>query len=235
MKIKEKIKKYLKSFTKDLLDEEIEIKVANPNLDTKKIKDYPLVKGKEILLRANFKGNFGDCFTNSPTVFKGKIKDILKHENISCQIACLNAVMRYYGIIENTRHCTSNYPEKCAKKFVEYVKDNFSPEKVGIIGFQPAFVREFSNEFDKIFVTDLNPENVGSVKYGIKVLDAKYNPEIIKCCDVVLITGSTIANNTFNKIYEKCKKYKTNYIFYGTTIAGIAHLLKLDRFCPFSD
>ncbi|MCQ6254556.1 DUF364 domain-containing protein, partial [Methanocaldococcus sp.] len=72
---------------------------------------------------------------------------------------------------------------------------------------------------------------VGKIKYGTKIIHGKYNEDLIKNSDVVLVTGSTISNGTFENIWELAKKYKKRIIFYGTTIAGISKILGIERFC----
>jgi uncharacterized protein (DUF4213/DUF364 family) len=57
------------------------------------------------------------------------------------------------------------------------------------------------------------------------------NEYLIKNSDVVLSTGSTTANGTLPEIIEMAKKYDKRIIFYGTTVAGVAKLLNLERFC----
>ncbi|AIJ05570.1 hypothetical protein JH146_0722 [Methanocaldococcus bathoardescens] len=217
-----------------LLNEDVEIKISDTKLDTARIKDYPLMSGKEILLRANFKGCYGDAFTDKPVEFKGTIRELLDKGNRAEIIATLNAVMRFLGLIDKTVHCTGDEPEKCAKKLVEYLKE-LKLKKIGIIGFQPAFVKEIVSNFgsENVIVSDLNPENVGKIKYGAKIIHGKYNEELIKNSDVVLATGSTIANETFEEIWELAKKYNKRIIFYGTTIAGMAKILGVERFCIF--
>ncbi|XRO76934.1 Rossmann-like domain-containing protein [Methanocaldococcus sp. 10A] len=216
----------------NLLYEDVEIKISDTKLDTTRIKDYPLMSGKEILLRTNFKGCYGDAFTDKPVEFKGTIKELLYKGNRAEIIATLNAVMRYLGLIDRTVHCTGDEPEKCAKELVKYLKE-LNPQKIGIIGFQPAFVKEVVNNFgaENVIVSDLNPENVGKIKYGAKIIHGKYNEDLIKNSDVVLATGSTIANGTFEEIWELAKKYNKRIIFYGTTIAGMAKILGVERFC----
>ncbi|CAB3288234.1 conserved protein of unknown function [Methanocaldococcus lauensis] len=227
-------KEVLKNLAEEnnLLYEEVEIKISDTKLDTTRIKDYPLMSGKEILLRANFKGCYGDAFTDKPVEFKGTIKELLDKGNRAEIIATLNAVMRYLGLVDRTVHCTGDEPEKCAKELVKYLKE-LKPKKIGIIGFQPAFVKEIVNAFgsENVIVSDLNPENVGKIKYGAKIIHGKYNEDLIKNSDVVLATGSTIANGTFKDIWELAKKYNKRIIFYGTTIAGMAKILGVERFC----
>ncbi|ACV24131.1 Rossmann-like domain-containing protein [Methanocaldococcus fervens] len=228
------VKEVLKNLAEEnnLLDEVVEIKISDTKLDTTRIKDYPLMSGKEILLRANFKGCYGDAFTDKPVEFKGTLREILDKGNRAEIVATLNAVMRFLGLIDKTVHCVGDEPERCAKKLVEYLKE-LNPKRIGIIGFQPAFVKEIVDNFgaENVLVSDLNPNNVGKVKYGVKIMHGDFNEELIKNSDVVLATGSTIVNGTFEGIYKLSKKYNKRIIFYGTSIAGMAKILGVERFC----
>ncbi len=231
------IKNFLKDIVKKhhLENEKLRIYIADTRLDTTRIKDYPLMKGKEFLLRADFKGFLGDAFTNKLVEFEGKLKDILNMENPAVIISTLNAVMRYLNLIDKTVHCQKDEPEKCAKRLVDFLK-NLKFNKLGVIGFQPAFVKTLVENFssDRVYVTDMNPENIGKTKYGAKILSEKDNEYLFQKCDLILATGSSVVNGTFWDIYDLSKKYKKRVIFYGTSIAGIAKLLNLERFCTFA-
>ncbi|WP_457612038.1 Rossmann-like domain-containing protein [Methanocaldococcus sp.] len=214
----------------NLMDENVRIYMANTKLDTKNIKDYPLMVGKEFLLRAEFKNCLGEAFTQQPKEeFSGTIKEILDRDNNDEIIATLNSVLRYLNMVDKTVHCSGEEPEECAKKLSEFLKI-LDPKVVGVIGFQPAIVKTLSEDFNLI-VSDLNPKNVGKVKYGVKIIHGSENEELIKNSDIVLATGSTIVNGTFYEIYKISKKYNKRIIFYGTSISGMAKLLGLERFC----
>ncbi|BAW31470.1 MAG TPA: DUF364 domain-containing protein [Methanothermobacter sp.] len=82
--------------------------------------------------------------------------------------------------------------------------------------------------------TDLNPENINKTKYGVEILDGrKHNKTVIRRSDIIVVTGSTIANGTFKEIMDMGADKRL--IFYGTTIAGIAALMGVERFCPLAD
>ncbi|MDK2790731.1 MAG: hypothetical protein PWP15_1238 [Methanothermococcus sp.] len=218
----------------NLLNEPIEIRPVNVNLDTARINDYPLLNGKEFLLRAFFKECTGDAFTGDVREFKGTIAEVLESDYDPLIIATLNAVMRYLGYIEKTEHCTKNEPEICAKKFSEYLVDEYGKNiTVGIIGYHPAIIKQMVETFgrDNVMATDLDFNNIGRIKHGIVILHADMNEYLIKNSDVILSTGSTAANGTLFEIINLTKKYNKRVIFYGTTIAGIAKLLNLERFC----
>ena len=202
-------------------------------------KEFPLVKGEEKMIEAEFRGSYGQAFTDEPSNFEGTIEDVLNMEFNSNKsrailVATVNAVLRHLGVIEKTRHCKNEEPEICGKKLVTYLKDNFNPKKVGIIGFQPAFVDHLSKHF-ALRVTDLNPKNIGKKKYGVLIESGNDATEdVIQWADVVLATGSCVVNGTLDKIMKYAQKYKKTVIFYGVTIGGAAYLLDLVRWCSMA-
>jgi uncharacterized protein (DUF4213/DUF364 family) len=105
---------------------------------------------------------------------------------------------------------------------------------IGLIGFQPAILENLVLTFgaDNVRCTDLNPNNVGSKKYGVKIWDGMTDTEkLIKWCDVLLITASTIINTTFDAIQEKTDSQDKRLIIFGVTGAGASALLGLERVC----
>jgi uncharacterized protein (DUF4213/DUF364 family) len=110
----------------------------------------------------------------------------------------------------------------------------FGKAKVAHIGYQPGHVKATSAKFNKVYVTDLNLENVGKVKFGFKILDGSKNVDVIKKVDVACITGSAIVNGTLFKLLNCCEKYGVKYILYGVTIKGAARILGYNVFCPLS-
>jgi uncharacterized protein (DUF4213/DUF364 family) len=50
-------------------------------------------------------------------------------------------------------------------------------------------------------------------------------------CDLALVTGTTVVNETLEAILEVAGG---KAVFYGISIAGVAELLGLERFCPRS-
>ncbi len=194
--------------------------------------DFPLIKGKEKLLQAEFRGAFGQAFTDSPASFEGALRDFLEmpletNFQKAAFIAVLNAVMRYLGLVEGTIHCKDEEPNECAQKLVDYLRQRFDHPKIALVGFQPALLEFCSREFP-VRAVDLNPENIGKEKYGVLVEDAGLKTqELIEWCDLLLVTGSTLANGTIDHFLGLDKKV----VFYGTTIAGAAKVLGLERFC----
>ncbi|GAB6905636.1 conserved hypothetical protein [Desulfosarcina cetonica] len=203
-------------------------------------KDFPLLQGRESLMQAEFKGAMGQAFTDMPMNFKGKVKDIVEiklrnNGERALFISALNAVMRHLGKADKTIHCKNDEPELCAREIAESVINQYGTEShIGIIGFQPAIIDNFSKLVspEKVRVTDLDRDNIGKKKYGIFIWDGKtMEEEIFKASDVLLATGSTIVNNSLEKLTIYAEKYNKPIYFYGTTIAGPAVILNLKRLC----
>lgn len=196
--------------------------------------DYPILKGKEKLIEADFKGAKGQAFTNMPGQFSGTLEEII-HKPLKTNfdravlISTINAVCKYLNIVDKTIHCKDEEPERCSKKLVKYIKENYGFPKVALIGFQPAMLEKLSKNFE-IRVADLDEDNIGKVKYGIEIEDGRiYIEKILNWCDVIIATGSTIANSTITVFLNN-----KPVIFYGTTIAGVAKIMDLNHFCECS-
>ena len=198
-------------------------------------KDFPILKGKKKLLEAEFKGVKGQAFTDMPEDYSGTLQDVIEmpldnNFNMAIYIATLNAVCRYLKLADNTVHCKDDGPEKCAVELVSYLESRFGNPKIALIGFQPSMLDRLRKSF-KVRVVDLDKSNINTVKYGIVVEDGEKNTEdLLKWCDVIIATGSTIANSTITSLFVDDKPT----IFFGTTLAGVAALMGLERFCPCS-
>ena len=198
-------------------------------------KDFPILKGKEKLLEAEFKGAKGQAFTDMPGDYCGTLQDIIdmsldSNFNMAIYIATLNAVCRYLKLADNTIHCKDNGPEKCALELTSYLESRFGNPKIALIGFQPSMLDRLRKSFN-VRVVDLDKNNINTVKYGVLVEDGeKDTVDLLKWCDVIVATGSTIANNTITSLFVDDKPT----IFFGTTLAGAAALMGLERFCPCS-
>lgn len=198
-------------------------------------KDFPILKGKEKLLEAEFKGVKGQAFTDMPGNYSGTLKEIIKmtldnNFDRAIYIATLNAVCRYLGITDNTIHCKDDGPEKCAMKLESYLESRFGNPKIALIGYQPSMLDKLSKNF-KVRVVDLDENNINAVKYGVLVEDGEKDiQDLLTWCDVIVATGSTIANRTITSLFVDDKPI----IFFGTTLAGAAAIMGLERFCPCS-
>ena len=194
--------------------------------------DYPILKGKERLMQATFKGAFGQAFTDMYGNYQGRLSEIIKMDlknnfRRAIFISTLNAVLRYMGLAEGTVHCKDKDPPRCSQKLVPFIRERYDPNRIALVGFQPRMAEELSRSF-QLRITDMDEENIGKERFGIKIEDPANMSEILKCSDLALVTGTTVVNDTINQIEKS-----TPAIFYGVTIAGVAYLLGLDRFCPY--
>ncbi len=225
----------------NLLTEKVEIisKALTPEeaIGITKRKDFPIITGNEIMLQADCRGAKGQSFTDSPAVFKGTLDEICNMDLESDPqaaglfIAALNAVMKYLGKADCTVHCKGEDTEHCAKDVLTYIKKNYGNPKIALIGYQPAMLESLAKEF-RLRVLDLDPKNVGALRYGVEVEDgiSAYEDAVKGWADLVLCTGSTICNGTIVDFIGIDKPV----LFFGTTLSGAASILGLKRLC-FAD
>lgn len=176
--------------------------------------DFPLYKGREVMIQAEFRGALRQAYTDEPCYYEGTLKDIQQlklHTNKerAIFIAVANTTYRFLRLVSNTVHCRDEGPEICGAKIAEYLASNISPQaKVLMIGFQPAIAYHLSRMFKSYRVTDIDPANVGQVKRGVLIESYEKNKEAINWSDVVLVTGSTIVNNSIDEIIRLCSRKK---------------------------
>lgn len=195
-------------------------------------KDYPLVTGKERMMQAEFKGAFGQAFTDMYGNFNGRLSDILVMDlannfRRAIYIASLNAAMRYLGLIDRTTHCKNNEPVQCSEELAQYIKQKYGNPKIAIAGLQPRMVQALAPLF-AIKVTDLDRNNIGTEKFGVPIKGPENTADNLEWCDIALVTGTTIVNNTIDQF-----RVSKPVIFFGVTIAGAAQLLGLDTVCYY--
>lgn len=197
-------------------------------------KDYPILAGKEIMLEAEYMGSKGQAFTSAPSGFSGRLSEILemdidKDPHVrGLFIAAMNAVMKHLGLADRTVHCKEGEPEECAEQAAAYIRENYGEPRIALVGYQPALLEALSKEFP-LRVLDLNPDNVGQMRYGIKIEDGEkdFEDAVVKWAQLVLCTGSTLCNGTIVNFLDLDKKV----LFFGTTLAGAAGLLGCSRMC----
>lgn len=134
--------------------------------------------------------------------------------------------MKRFKMIDLTVHCKDEEPEECAFSIAKYF-EKYNEKNILIIGYQPAIIENLKKSNYNIRVLDLNPENIGNLRYDILIEDGIIYKEAISWCDIILCTGSTIINKSIENFLNTGK---TVY-FYGTTIAGASEILKLNRLC----
>jgi len=205
-------------------------------------RDFPIILGKERVVEAEVLGARAHAFTDSPGEFVGDLKEVLNlpltsNRERSIYVATLNATLKYLNLIENTIHCKDEDPERCGKEIASQLLKKWGKVKVGFIGLNPAIAENLIETFgsENVRVTDLNKQNIHSFKFGVKVWDGnEMTEELIKQSDVILITGTTFINGTFDHIMLCVQHYRKDYLIYGVTGAGICKLLGHNRICPYS-
>jgi hypothetical protein len=193
--------------------------------------DYPLIKGKERMMEAEFLGSRGQAFTDMYGEFSSTLDEVINmglenNYRRAIFLASLNAVARHLGIVGKTVHCRDDQPPKCAKELASYMKDKFGRPKVALVGLQPRMAETLSKEFH-LRVTDMDPDNVGTTKFGISIQGPEHTAENIAWCDLALVTGTTLTNDSIRELLSDKPT-----VFYGVTVAAPAHFLNLTRFCP---
>ena len=220
---------------KDLMSSKIQV-VSARTLTSQEVigrperDDFPLLKGKEVMIQADFKGSLGQAFTGMPGNYSGTLKEIFDmslNNNFerAVFISALNAVLRYLTYISKTVHCKDKEPGECAAHLVDYIKERFSNPRIAFIGMQPAMVDALATQFE-IRVVDLDPDNLGQKKSGVTIEDVAHTEEILSWADLIVATGTTVVNDTLTPLL-----IEKPIIFYGVTIAGVAYLKGYEQYC----
>jgi len=199
--------------------------IGNPERD-----DFPLLKGKEVMIQADFRGSRGQAFTDMPGNYSGTLREVFEmplanNFQRAIFIASINAVLRYFKFISKTVHCRDKEPGECAAHLVDYIKERFGNLRIAFIGMQPAMVVALTAQFE-IRVVDLDPDNVGQKRCGVLIEDVTHTKEILSWADVILATGTTAVNDTLTPLL-----IEKPIIFYGVTISGIAYLMGYEQYC----
>ncbi|MBU0717764.1 MAG: hypothetical protein KJ749_05895 [Planctomycetes bacterium] len=75
-----------------------------------------------------------------------------------------------------------------------------------MLGFNPAIAKTLFGSFDvdEVLITELNRENVRTVKCGVITWDGRTpTEELIRDSNVVLVTGTALVNGTFGSIWHR--------------------------------
>lgn len=218
-----------------ILDESIEVKartltteeaIGNPEGD-----DFPLQRGKEKLMEADFRGSKGQAFTDRFGDFNASLREIVEMDlsnnfRRAVFVSALNAVQSNLGKTDRTIHCKDEGPALCSKALADYLKNEYGDVTIGMVGYQPAMIKALAGKFE-MRIVDLDPDNIGSIKCGIQVEGPDNTDDVVEGVSLLLVTGSTLANDTLDKFLVENKPT----IFFGTTVAGAADIMGWNRFC----
>jgi len=200
--------------------------------------DFPLIRGKEVLMQASYRGAFGQAFTAAKGVFRGSLGEVLEMPlqgpfERAVLIAAMNATLRYLGKIEGTVHCRDDGPKRCKASMAEWVAEQ-GASRVGLVGLQPALLEALVQTLgpERVMVSDL--AEAGAVRCNVKVLDGMQAGQMFESCPLILMTGSTFANGTIDDLMGAACSHNCRTVFFGCTASGVAYLLGLERWCPCS-
>ncbi|MGI6721177.1 MAG: Rossmann-like domain-containing protein [Anaerovoracaceae bacterium] len=99
----------------------------------------------------------------------------------------------------------------CAASRAFSIPDEGSPETIyglnlhkkdhiGMVGFMPNLIRKFQEECDKVIVFDNGQPNGGDPK----IYPTAQQDELLPGCDIVIITGTAVANGTVDHLLSIC-------------------------------
>lgn len=203
-------------------------------------RDFPIIIGKERVMEATLLGAKGHAFTDSPQEFLGTLSDVLDlelttNQNRVIYVATINALLGKFGMADKTVHCKDDEPEECALEIAGSIFKKHGRTNVGLIGLNPAIAERLVDTFgpEHVRITDLCQDIIGEQRFGVEIWDGNERTEdLIDISDVIVFTGTTLVNNTFDKIRNRIQALGKDYLVYGVTAAGVSHLLGIERICP---
>ncbi|MGB9617178.1 MAG: Rossmann-like domain-containing protein [Desulfomonilaceae bacterium] len=228
----------LVNLAKDVMDEEVEVIWARTLTPREAIgkpdrTDFPLLKGKEVMIEAVFQGTRAHAYTDMPGHFRGSLRDAaqlpLKNNfERGVFIATFNAVMRRFGKTTNTVHCKDSEPTRCADQLPGFVREHFGNPRIAFVGYQPAMIDRLSRSF-RLRVIDLDEDNIGAKRCDVLIEGPEKTEEVLGWGELILATGSTCVNGSILSFVGR-----KPVVFYGVTVAGAAAVNGYQRFCPCS-
>jgi hypothetical protein len=205
-------------------------------------RDFPILVGRERVVEARVGEGRGHAFTDTAREFVGRLSEVIERPlddngGRAVYVAALNATLVHLGRIQGAVHCRDDDPELCGAEIAESVGRRVGEQGVvGLIGFNPAIADHLVGRFgsQRVRITDLNPSNIGERKFGVEVWDGgTRTDDLIDAADLVLFTGSTLVNGSFDAIDERVRSRNKIGLVYGVTAAGVAELLGYERTCPY--
>lgn len=197
--------------------------------------ECPNRRGQEKQMEACFGCSYGQAFTDETDNYRGKIEELSTmplQTNFERAVftSGLNSVLRELKMADHTVHCTGSSAKECSIELVEMIEKEYGQPKIAMFGMQKLMAKFLSEKF-AIRIFDLDEDNIGKEKFGIKIESGICDMEEVESwADVFIVTGSTMSNGTIVHFLN----IKKPVIYFGITIAGAATLLGLKRFCPQS-
>ncbi|MBS3757293.1 MAG: hypothetical protein KGY61_01370 [Desulfobacterales bacterium] len=220
-----------------LLEQKVRIKarplsteeaIGNPEAN-----DFPLQKGKERLMQAEFQGALGQAYTDQFGDYEGTMGEILamplsNNFRRAIFVAAINAALRYLGKIERTIHCRDEGPAMCGRQLPAFIQERYGKPRVALIGFQPRMAENLAAHFP-LRIVDMDPENIGTSPNRVEIESPEATRAVVEWAELLCVTGTTVVNDTVGPFLGD-----KPVVFYGTTVAGAAYLMHWQRFCQES-
>jgi uncharacterized protein (DUF4213/DUF364 family) len=203
-------------------------------------RDFPIIIGKERMIEATVLGARGHAFTDSPRALSGTVAQVLElgldtSPDRAVFVATLNAVLRHLDRVTGTVHCKDEDPEHCAREIAALLLERYGRVEVGLVGLNPAIAERLVDTFgaEHTRITDLNRDNIGRPRFGVEIWDGGgRTEELIDASDVLVVTGTTLVNGTFDAIHRRALLAGKHFIPYGVTASGVCELMGMERVCP---
>lgn len=129
-------------------------------------------------------------------------------------VASLNAVLWHFQQVEKAVDSRDGEPPRCADELCQHLRNRYGKVKIAQVGLQPRMVEALAPAF-ALRVMDLDQDNVVATRFNILIEGPDATDEVIRCADLLLVTGTTIVNRTIEQFLGE-----KPVLFYGATTAG---------------
>ncbi|HNV69483.1 MAG TPA: DUF364 domain-containing protein, partial [Candidatus Ozemobacteraceae bacterium] len=207
------------------LQQKLAIRPLNPDeaIGPTASPELAIKRGPEKVIQAEVNGVIGQAFTEQPASWSGTVHQALQLHLTSVQnrafvVAAINALMKATNRCTGSAHCRDGDPEACGTCLVKEIEQRFPQPIVGMFGFQPFLVKALVDRFGSksVLVADLNPNNIGQIKAGVRIMDGEKDAERLAAdCTFGLCTGSSIVNGTFDELWQLFSRHRKPVLFFG--------------------
>ncbi|MDD5574890.1 MAG: hypothetical protein PHH75_06905, partial [Candidatus Omnitrophica bacterium] len=92
--------------------------------------DFPLLKGKEKIVEADYDGHLGHAYTDMPGGFQGSLSGlfgmaVINNYRRALQVAAINALVSRWGLVQDTVHCKDEQPRTCARRCRAFIEEKY--------------------------------------------------------------------------------------------------------------
>ncbi len=196
---------------------------------------------EEWLVEAALSSSRGESVCSFPCSFRGNVGDVIAlplddGRNRALFVACVNALAREVKLVEHTLHCGDEERAQCGADLAKTLLRRFGWIRVGMIGLNPLLSERLVETFgaERVRIAAAVSSQAGRMHAGVDVWDRSRTAELIHRSDLVLFTGATLVNGTFDSIWRQIQEEGKDYVAYGNTFTGIGRLMGVEGICPFA-